>query len=101
MSDIGSAEEFVQSLNGFEEIAIRVNFGSEWGSLAEQSPTTLTRALVFIHLKRQGVTDEQAKQQVMAMPLSEITSYFETPIEEIDPDEPETEQGKGDSLNVT
>lgn len=86
-----SAEEMAESLTGFEEIAIERAFGAE---VYDLPPVKTLRALVFVLLKRQGLRDPEAKEQVLAMPLKEVNGHFCEPEEETVPDQPETEAGK-------
>lgn len=87
-------EEVMESLTGFDEIAIANHFGAEWMELAEKRPTAYSRALVFVHKRRQGLNDHEAKQAALEMPLRDVTSYFKEDEPEIFPDEPVTETGK-------
>lgn len=89
-----SADEFLESLNGFEEIAIEKAFGSEVMALGQNSPTKFLRSLVFIQQKRDGKNDFEAKDAVMNMSLGEVNAYFSED-DEVMPEEPVTEAGEG------
>lgn len=71
-----STEEMVGSLTGYDEIAIANVFGHEFTDLAQNRHSTFLRALVFVHLRREGQDDKAAKKAVMEMPLSEVSDYF-------------------------
>lgn len=68
--------EMTNSLTGFDEIAIAKHFGGEFTDLAENKPTTLGRALVFVAERRDGKTDQEAFQVAMDLPLGTCQSYF-------------------------
>lgn len=90
-----TAEEAIESLTGFDELAIAKHFGMEWSDLAEKKPSTFTRALVFVHLTREGRSAQDAKNEVMGMTLGTVQGYFSTEDEPM-PEDPITESGKGD-----
>ena len=93
MSIEQTAEEFAESLNGFEEIAIRKQFGHEIDDL----PGSMGgRAMVFTHLVRTGKPVEEAYKGCMLLGLKDVDAYFAED-DEITPDAPETESGKDDS----
>lgn len=69
-----SAGQFFDTLTGFDEIAIKREFGAPITDLSKKEPTTWMRALVFIHRKRAGEPDP--KQAALAMTLGEVQAYF-------------------------
>lgn len=87
-----TAEELMESLCGYDFIAIAHNFGDTIANLAEKDPAMMLLALVFIAKRRQGATDDDARNAAMAMPFKEVTAFFaETTEEESGKDEsPET-----------
>lgn len=89
-----TAEEFFESLNGFDEIAVARAWGAEITTLAETKPTTFVRALVFTHRRREGDADETAKTFAMTLTLKECNAYFEP--EDVDETDPDSDSGKGD-----
>lgn len=89
-----TVEETIGSLTGFDEIAIARAFNAEWSDLAEHRPSTFTRALVFILLRRDGQEDTEAKNAVLEMTLQEVKDYFMEEEEETVPEEPVTPSGK-------
>lgn len=93
-----SAEEVMESLTGFDEIAIAQSFGLQVLKLADEQPTMLTRALVFILLRRdEGLRDPDAKQRVMEMSLKQVQAQLVDDEDEVlEGDVPVTPAGKGD-----
>lgn len=70
--------ELSQSLNGFDQIAIRSRFHERVDVLMDDS-LFFTRAMYFIHLRRNGAKDADAFQTAMNVPLSELTDLFVKP----------------------
>ena len=87
--------EAVGSLTGFDEIAIDKHFGFDLYQAYESKPLMATRALVFCDLRHGGVPDKDAHQQAMSMRQSELMEYFEPEPEDVLPEEPDSEPGKG------
>lgn len=90
-----TAEEMVESLNGYDARLIRKHFDAEWTTLAEQSPINFNYALIFIQKKREGMDDLAALDSSLSMPLSEVKDYFLVE-EEPMPEDPSTDSGKED-----
>jgi len=88
--------ETVESLNGFEEIAIETNFGADIETLLETKATKAYRALVAVTLARGGANAKEAKKQAMSLTIKEATNYFAKD-EEVNEEDPVTDSGKGDS----
>lgn len=95
-----SAEEMIDSLTGFDEIAIKKAFGAEWGQLVESSPVTFTRSLIFIQKRREGLLDAVAKDAALSLTLGEVNAVFAEDEPEVMPEDPETEAGKDDSQQL-
>lgn len=92
-----SLEDLLDSITGFEEIAITQAFGRYFAVLIDDA-TMLARAGIFVLKRREdGVNDAQAKESALAMTMGEVNAYFPDGDDEIDPDEPETPAGEGDS----
>jgi hypothetical protein len=91
-----TAEDFVGTLSGWDEIAIEKAFGEDFLTLRKRG-TTMVRALVFVAFKRQGQKHDEAYRSAMDMPMSDLENYFAEEEPELDPSEPETDQGKGDT----
>lgn len=66
-------EETAESLTGFEEIAIRREFGADLSALPD---TTLARALVFVLLCRESGDPTSARNEVMKMTLRAVMDSF-------------------------
>lgn len=88
-----TVSEAMNSLNGFDELAIEKAFGSTWESMAEKRPSTLTRALIFVQFRRDGQTDAEAKKAALSMTLGQVQGYFAQD-DELMPDDPTTAAGK-------
>ncbi len=91
-SDISAGETFL-SVNGFDNIAIRQQFGSDVYTLREQ-PLEFLRVMTFIHMRRNGVNDVEARSSAMNLTVGDLTDYFAAEQTEVDPDDPETDEGK-------
>jgi hypothetical protein len=90
------ADELFESITGFDEIAISKAFGLEIHQVQEK-PFMFMRALVFVNERRRGANDLTAHSTAMNMTMAALTDYFAEPEEELDPNDPDTESGKGDS----
>ena len=92
-----TTSETVESLTGYEELAIEKQFGEE---ISDLSPLKLMRALAFVLQKRAGKNDVDAKKAVMSMTQTQVQEAFS----EEDDDEGDddlgipaaTDAGKGD-----
>lgn len=62
--------EVAQTVNGFEEIAVRKAFGASFETL---EGTHAARALVFILLRRQKLKDHEAYSSAMELTIRELT----------------------------
>ena len=89
-----TAEEFLDSLTGFDEMAIKKAFGDTITNLSSNDQMMFARALVFIAKRREGLADGPAKNAALEMTFGEVTRYFAEDVETT-PEEPETESGKG------
>lgn len=96
MTNEMTAEDFFRTLNGFDEIAIAQSFGTDIYVLRNK-PLTFLRALVFVHSRRQQNKDGEAHTYAMERTVGELETYFAEEKPELDPDDPETDQGKDDS----
>ena len=77
MSEIDqTAEEVFDSLTGFDEIAIAHHFGSTVADLAENDTSMFGRALVFIVKRREGATDDEARNAALGMTMREYNNDF-------------------------
>lgn len=90
-----TAEDFFRSLNGFDEIAIAKAFGTDIYVLRDK-PLTFLRALVFVDYRRQQHKDGEAVTFAMERTVGDLEEYFSEEEQELDPGDPETDQGKED-----
>lgn len=93
-----TVEEMMESLTGYEEIAIAKAFGSDILALAEKSPTQVGRALVFVVKTREGLDHNKAKHAALSLTLREVDDSFADDEDEVMEEEPVTEQGEDDSV---
>lgn len=80
-------EEVSDSLTGFDEIAITQQFGRTVTDLAQHDPSMFGRAMVFVVKRRDGATDDDARNAAMAMTMKDYAVFFS--------DASEDESGKG------
>lgn len=95
-----SALETLNSLTGFEEIAIEKHLNIDPYADGERKPLKVLRALVFVLATRSGMDAPRAREHAMGMPMTEVNAQFSDEADDIDPEDPETEAGKGSSLVV-
>lgn len=92
-----TVNEVVESLTGYEELAVEKQFGDELGDL---SPLKLMRALAFVLQKRAGKNDVDAKKAAMAMTQAQVTDAFSDEDDDEGDDDlgipAATDAGKGD-----
>lgn len=88
-------EEMVESLTGFDEIAIEKHFdGFDIYAGGEKKAVRAMRVLAFVWHRRQGANDREALQTVQNLPFKAVSDYWLDTEEEIDPDQPDTASGK-------
>lgn len=93
-----TVSDFVQSITGFEELAAEKHFERRFGDLVGDEGSSIGgRCLIFLHLTRTENDPVAVKKRVMEMTLSQVNDYFADEPDDVDiePDEPETELGKG------
>lgn len=86
-----TAQEAMASLNGFDEEAIERAFGKE---LDDLSGRDTVRAIIFVLERRAGVNDRDAKKYAKEVRMGDLDGHFEATADEVDDEDPETEQGK-------
>jgi len=91
-----TVNEMIDSLTGYDEIAIAKAFDAEWTVLAEAKPITFARALVFVDRRRGGLDDKKAKVAALEMTVGQVNSYFAEDDEPM-PEDPVTPAGKDDT----
>lgn len=72
MSKTLTANEVSESLTGFDEIAIKQQFGGTIRTLTQEDPTQYMRALVFVLERRGGKKDAEAYHVAQSMSLIEV-----------------------------
>lgn len=98
-----TVDEVVDSLTGYDELAIEERFGSDINTLLNVNPVKGMRALAFVVIKRQNETADvknpagKAFEQIMKSPMTAINDHFGDEPDEVMADEPVTEAGKGAS----
>jgi hypothetical protein len=92
-----TAEDYVKSLTGFDEIAIARAFDGADMSALSKRPSTLLRACVFVDQRRKGLRDPEAYQAALTLTLDELEQYFPDAEDEVMPEEPVTAQGEDDA----
>lgn len=93
-----TAEEILDSLTGFDEMAIKQHFGATVGELTKDE-TMLGRALVFVAKRREGLADDDARNAALGMALKAVTSFFAEESEGSGKDEPSSEAQREISLS--
>lgn len=89
-----TAEEFFESLTGFDEIAVARAFGEKPIRLSDTDAMAFARCLVFVARRREGMSDADAKNAALSATVREVNEFFAED-EEPNPEEPVTESGKG------
>ncbi len=71
-----------ESLNGYDQVAIRARFRERFDQLAED-PMMFARAMYFIHLRRENhkaegkYNDAEAHEKAMTLPMKAVNELFE------------------------
>jgi len=93
--------EAMESINGFDEIAIEKHMGydiytsdEEGSGVYREKPVLMIRCLIFVMQRRTGQTDVEARRAVMEMTVKDVHDYFADDPEDLDPDDPDSESGK-------
>lgn len=95
MSAQQNFNDLLDSLTGFEELAISERFGFDITTLLDRSATMAGRALVFTEKTRSGQKPGDAYKGAMSMTVRAVNDHFDTDEEpEVLEDETVTEQGK-------
>lgn len=76
-----TAEEVMDSLTGHEEMAISQHFGKVVADLADNDPSMMLRALVFVCQRRQdGVNDDDARNAALDLRAKDVLDFFPDPV---------------------
>jgi hypothetical protein len=98
MSNNLSAEEFMDSLTGFDEIGIQKVFGAKPIELGRKDRSGLMRGLYMIAQRREGLSEAEAKKAALGATLKEVGDFFPDAEDEPMPEDPATESGKDERL---
>lgn len=88
-----TSSEVLESLTGYEELAIEKSFGSVIEAMTK-TPSKFGRALVFILKRREGLKDNEAKNYALELTMRAVDDHFKP---DEDEDLPGSEAGKGES----
>lgn len=95
-----SEEEFLESLTGHEELAVKRVFGDTIGDLLIGARSMYLRGLVFVHERRGGADDTAAHTAALDLPVKRVLAYFPESEDGADLDaeeeNPVTAEGKDD-----
>jgi hypothetical protein len=89
-----TAQEFFESLNGFDELAIAKAFGAKPVELNETDHMAFGRSLVFVAHRREGLSDAEAKKAAMDATIGQVNTFFRPDDDEPMPEDPVTPAGK-------
>jgi hypothetical protein len=98
-------DEAIESLTGWDEIAIEKATGHTIESMTDEKTMRalqLSRAVAAVLLGRdKGMPHGEAYREVMGWPQAQVQAMFaEPPKQDVIPDEPDSESGKGGSSPV-
>lgn len=89
-----TASELFNSVSGFEDQAVKAKFGMPTLRLNATDNAEFLRALIFVEKRRGGMSDQDAYDAAQTLGFGDMNAYF-TEDDEITPDAPTTESGKG------
>jgi hypothetical protein len=95
-------DEMVDTLTGYDEIAIQGVTGKALETLLRTNALHATRCAIAVHLMReaggQGAKAFKTEyDKAMGLSIREVRTYFAKPADDVMPDEPDSESGKDDS----
>lgn len=88
-----TAEDTFLSMTGFDELGVVQAFGVAVEKLKDTGLMFL-RAMVFVDRKHAGDNHDAARQAALGMSIRDLQGYFPEPVPELDPADPETDEGK-------
>lgn len=99
-----TADAVFNSMNYFDEQAVFEAMGSNWMDVdpvteMPKRPLLFLRAMVFIDLRRKADNHTAAWIEAAQMPISEVQAYFPDAPIELDPENPESDEGKEPALS--
>jgi hypothetical protein len=83
--------EMINSLTGWDEIAISKHFGRDYFDL---TGSNVVRALAFVQERRNGLSDVDAKEAALKLTIGACNDLFQAEPEDEDPDAPDSAAGK-------
>lgn len=92
-----TVDELLNSLTGYDELAITKAFDKSIFELAEQAASHYLRALIFVTELRAGKKADEAKKSVLSLTIRQAQDFFSDEPDEPTPDAPITSAGKGSS----
>lgn len=96
--------EVIDDMTGFDEIAVAKQFngfnvydaaGDEIAGPKNSDMVMLSRVAIFLVKRTEGLADAAAYQFAMELPGKRCLGFFPDEAEELDPDDPTSEPGKG------
>jgi hypothetical protein len=93
-----TVSEAMETLTGFDEIAVEKTFGIDFYAGNESHPLRPVRAMVFVLKRREGMSDNDAKDFALGLTAKDLNEFFEDEPDEVMPEEPVTEAGKEPSM---
>lgn len=93
-----TGSDYFDTLTGYDELAIKARFGESPYRL-QSEPLQFLRALIFVHRRRTGLKDAEAYIAAQDLPLSAVHGYFADDPDDLDPDHPDTDAGKGSTAS--
>lgn len=69
----------VESMTGFDEIAVKQKFGAPLDSLLQQDRLQGLRAIVFVEIRREGKKDDEAFHRTQELSIKEVNARFIKP----------------------
>lgn len=71
-----TGQEMAESLTGFDQIAVKNRFGKDPFQFGEDEGPTFVRALVFVQKRRDGMSDDDAYDHAMNLPVGALKDAF-------------------------
>lgn len=94
-----SADAIFQSMNYFDEQAVYEAFKIDIADIADKRQMLFLRAMAFVDLRRKAPDHATAWTEAAQMTIEQLTDYFPDAPVELDPDDPDTPEGKEPALS--
>jgi len=69
-----TAEQFIETITGYEEHKVRGAFGKPFMKLGEDDVLDMARAAAFVHFDRAGEGDP--KDRALSLTIGELNTFF-------------------------